>query len=250
PRDAHCRILAAGASRRDLSRGVPPAPRSQGRPLAGDRRRRQDRVTARVRRADIARDELRLFRRLRALALPDRRRRPPRGSASNARRLRLLPGYRSHVARRDQLRLFRNERAVEHRRQSDRVLVLRAVGAAEAPRSLPAVQAVPEREQDQRVAMKPRITLITLGVDDLERSLRFYRDGLGLATEGIIGTQFEHGAVAFFELQSGLRLALWPRASIAHDTGLRRSPPSPTDFTIAHNVGSKAEVDAVMAQAE
>lgn len=46
--------------------------------------------------------------------------------------------------------------------------------------------------------MKPRITLITIGVDDLERSLRFYRDGLGLETEGIVGMQFEHGAVAFF----------------------------------------------------
>jgi uncharacterized protein len=98
--------------------------------------------------------------------------------------------------------------------------------------------------------MKPRITLITLGVDDLERALRFYRDGLGLQTEGIVGTEFEHGAVAFFELQSGLKLALWPRASIAHDTGLARSAPSATDFTIAHNVASKDEVDAVMAQAK
>jgi len=97
--------------------------------------------------------------------------------------------------------------------------------------------------------MKPRITLITLGVDDLERSLRFYRDGLGLKTEGIVGTEFEHGAVAFFDLQSGLKLALWPRRSIAHDTGLAAAPPSPTDFTIAHNVASKAEVDAVMGEA-
>ena len=56
--------------------------------------------------------------------------------------------------------------------------------------------------------MKPRITLITLGVDDLESALRFYRDGLGLHTEGIIGTEFEHGAVAFFDLQAGLKLAL------------------------------------------
>ena len=68
--------------------------------------------------------------------------------------------------------------------------------------------------------MKPRITLITLGVDDLEAAVRFYRDGLGLATEGIIGKEFEHGAVAFFELQGGLRLGLWPRASIAFDSGL------------------------------
>jgi len=98
--------------------------------------------------------------------------------------------------------------------------------------------------------MKPRITLITLGVDDLERSLRFYRDGLGLATEGIIGKEFEHGAVAFFELSGGLKLALWPRASIAHDTGLSASPRSPTEFTIAHNVSSSSEVDTVMAEAE
>ena len=62
--------------------------------------------------------------------------------------------------------------------------------------------------------MKPRITLITLGVDDLERSLRFYRDGLGLKTEGIVGSEFEHGAVAFFDLQAGLKLALWPREEV------------------------------------
>jgi catechol 2,3-dioxygenase-like lactoylglutathione lyase family enzyme len=97
--------------------------------------------------------------------------------------------------------------------------------------------------------MKPRITLITLGVDDLERALRFYRDGLGLKTEGIIGTQFEHGAVAFFDLQAGLKLAIWPRRSIAHDSGIPLAGASPTEFTIGHNVSSKAEVDAVMEQA-
>lgn len=97
--------------------------------------------------------------------------------------------------------------------------------------------------------MKPRITLITLGVEDLERSLRFYRDGLGLETEGIVGTEFEYGAVAFFELQGGLKLALWPRASIAHDSGVALGSPSQTEFTLGHNVSSKAEVDAVMEQA-
>jgi hypothetical protein len=97
--------------------------------------------------------------------------------------------------------------------------------------------------------MKPRITLITIGVDDLERSLRFYRDGLGLKTEGIVGTEFEHGAVAFFDLQAGLKLALWPRKSIAHDSGLPLGKPGPTEFTIGHNVSSKAEVDGVMEQA-
>ena len=97
--------------------------------------------------------------------------------------------------------------------------------------------------------MKPRITLITLGVDDLERAVRFYRDGLGLKTEGIVGTQFEHGAVAFFELQAGLKLALWPRASLAHDAGIAVGARSATEFSLAHNVRSKSEVDAVMAQA-
>jgi|SRR5262245_16639957 len=96
--------------------------------------------------------------------------------------------------------------------------------------------------------MKPRITLITLGVDDLQRSLAFYR-ALGFESEGIVGEQFEHGAVAFFALESGLKLAIWPRTSIAHDTGLPLAPPSPTDVTIAHNVGSRDEVDAAMAQA-
>ncbi len=97
--------------------------------------------------------------------------------------------------------------------------------------------------------MKPRITLITLGVDDLQRAVRFYRDGLGLPTAGIVGEQFEHGAVAFFDLQAGLRLALWPRASLAHDAGLQVTSGALTDFSLAHNVADKAEVDAVMAQA-
>lgn len=97
--------------------------------------------------------------------------------------------------------------------------------------------------------MKPHITVLTLGVSDLDRSLQFYRDGLGLATQGIIGTEFEHGAVAFFDLQAGLKLAIWPRESIAHDSGLPVSPPSPTDFTIGHNVASREDVDQVMTQA-
>jgi catechol 2,3-dioxygenase-like lactoylglutathione lyase family enzyme len=62
--------------------------------------------------------------------------------------------------------------------------------------------------------IKPRITIITLGVDDLKKSLAFYRDGLGLPSEGIVGKQFEYGAVVFFDLQGGLKLSLWPRNSI------------------------------------
>ena len=74
--------------------------------------------------------------------------------------------------------------------------------------------------------MKPRITLITLGVDDLET------------------------AVAFFELQSSLKLALWSRDDVAHDTRLTKTPRSATEMSLGHNVGSQAEVDMVMAQAK
>lgn len=97
--------------------------------------------------------------------------------------------------------------------------------------------------------MEPRITVLTIGVDDLEVSLRFYRDGLGFATDGIVGKEFAYGAVVFIDLQPGLRLALWPRKSIAHDTGLAASPASPTEMTLGHNVSSKAKVDGIMAKA-
>ena len=98
--------------------------------------------------------------------------------------------------------------------------------------------------------MQPRITLLTLGVDDLERAVSFYRDGLGLPTQGIVGREYEHGAVAFFDLQAGLKLALWPRDDLAHDSGLSKSPRSSTEFSIGHNVRSEADVDAVMQRAE
>jgi catechol 2,3-dioxygenase-like lactoylglutathione lyase family enzyme len=97
--------------------------------------------------------------------------------------------------------------------------------------------------------MKPRITLITIAVEDLERSLKFYRDGLGFPTDGIIGKEFEHGAVAFFQLQEGLRLAIWPRSSLAHDAGIPISPGSPTEVSIAQNVRTEGEVDEAMEQA-
>jgi catechol 2,3-dioxygenase-like lactoylglutathione lyase family enzyme len=98
--------------------------------------------------------------------------------------------------------------------------------------------------------MKPRITVLTLGVDDLGRSLAFYRDGLGFPTRGIVGAELEHGSVAFFDLHAGLKLAIWRRDDIAHDAGLARTPYSPTEFTIGHNVSSREEVDVVMRQAE
>jgi uncharacterized glyoxalase superfamily protein PhnB len=100
------------------------------------------------------------------------------------------------------------------------------------------------------ILMQPHLTVLTLGVEDLERAVAFYRDGLGLSTKGIVGAELEHGAVAFFEFQPGLKLALWPRPSLAHDVGLPISPPSSTDFTLDHNVGSRDEVNAVMREAE
>lgn len=74
--------------------------------------------------------------------------------------------------------------------------------------------------------MKPNIKVITLGVDDLHRSLRFYRDGLGLPTEGIVGTEFEDGAVVFFHLDGGLVLALYPRPALAKGAGVPLVPAS------------------------
>jgi uncharacterized protein len=98
--------------------------------------------------------------------------------------------------------------------------------------------------------MKPHVTVLTLGVDDLERALRFYREGLGLKTEGIVGTEFEHGAVAFFPLKGSLMLALYPRKEIAWDAQVAQEPKSSTEFTIGHNVHSEEEVNEVMAQAQ
>lgn len=97
--------------------------------------------------------------------------------------------------------------------------------------------------------MNPHVSLITLAVDDLERAVAFYRDGLGFPTKGIIGAEIENGAVAFFKLQPGLMLALWPRKSLAADSSLPLQAPSSTEFCIAHNVETQAGVDAVMQEA-
>jgi uncharacterized protein len=98
--------------------------------------------------------------------------------------------------------------------------------------------------------MKPRIKVITLGVSDLEKSLAFYRDGLGLPTEGIIGTEFEDGAVVFFNMNDDLLLALYPKFALAKDARVSASPSSPAEFAIGHIVRSKQEVDALMEQAQ
>jgi catechol 2,3-dioxygenase-like lactoylglutathione lyase family enzyme len=94
--------------------------------------------------------------------------------------------------------------------------------------------------------MKPRIKVLTLAVDDLERALAFYRDGLGLLTKGIIGQQFEGGAVAFFELNDDLILAVWPAASLAKDANIDPTKARLGAVSIGHVVNSKAHVDAVI----
>ena len=91
--------------------------------------------------------------------------------------------------------------------------------------------------------MKPRLSVLTLGVEDLDRSLAFYRDGLGFQTPGIIGKEFEYGAVAFVELQRGLRLALWPSRSLARDMGLPLNKDGAPRISLGHNVTSKEALD-------
>lgn len=90
--------------------------------------------------------------------------------------------------------------------------------------------------------MEPRITLLTLGVDDLARSLAFYRDGLGLPTEGI------EQDVVFFKLR-GAWLSLYANTSLARDVGLGPRVDGFAGFTIAHNVRTREEVDALLDRA-
>jgi len=104
--------------------------------------------------------------------------------------------------------------------------------------------------------MEPRVHVITLAVADLERALAFYRDGLGLPTEGVIATEFEGdetnpaGAVAMFHLDGGLILAVYPRTELAKDARIPLEAPSSGAFSIGHLVGSRADVDAMLTRAE
>jgi hypothetical protein len=103
--------------------------------------------------------------------------------------------------------------------------------------------------------MKARIHVVTLAVDDLERALRFYRDGLGLDTRGITGTTFTGdddnaaGAVAMFELEGGVTLALYPRSELAKDADIASSDAKSGEFSLGHIVENRAAVDALLAQA-
>jgi len=98
--------------------------------------------------------------------------------------------------------------------------------------------------------------VITLAVGDLDRALEFYRDGLGLESPGVIGTEFigddttPAGAAAMFQLRGGLTLALYPRTELAKDANVAFGPPKTGEFSLGYLVSSRADVDAVLAQAE
>lgn len=104
--------------------------------------------------------------------------------------------------------------------------------------------------------MQPRIHVITLAVSDLDRALAFYRDGLGLESSGVIGSEFPgddvnpNGTVAMFDLQGGLILAIWPRTELAKDANIEYGPAKTGEFSIGHAVGERAAVDALLAQAQ
>jgi len=104
--------------------------------------------------------------------------------------------------------------------------------------------------------MEPRLHVITLAVDELERALAFYRDGLGFDSPGIIGTEWTDnetgasGAVALFELDGGLILSLYPRDDLAKDAQNPVGPAQSGEFSLGQLVQSRAEVDALLQKAE
>jgi uncharacterized protein len=104
--------------------------------------------------------------------------------------------------------------------------------------------------------MEPRLHVITLAVDDLERALAFYRDGLGFDSPGVIGTEWTdnetgaNGAVALFELGGGLILSLYPRGDLAKDAQIPVGPARSGEFSLGQLVQSRAEVDALLQKAE
>ncbi len=92
--------------------------------------------------------------------------------------------------------------------------------------------------------MKPRINVITITVNNLQKSFDFYSKGLGWHSDGIIGSNIENGAVAFFNLSNNLVLALWPKQSLLSDANLNEIEQSQaTAFSLGYNVNSKEDVD-------
>jgi hypothetical protein len=90
--------------------------------------------------------------------------------------------------------------------------------------------------------MEQRLSLVTLGVADLERARRFYEDGLGWRRGNA------HAEVVFFQL-GGMVLALFARPALAADAGLEAEGSGFGGIVLAYNARSRAEVDAVLAEA-
>jgi catechol 2,3-dioxygenase-like lactoylglutathione lyase family enzyme len=104
--------------------------------------------------------------------------------------------------------------------------------------------------------MQPRVHVITLAVSDLDRALEFYREGLGLESPGVVGTEFAGddvnpaGDVAMFQLDGGLTLALYPRTELAKDANIPTGQPKTGGFSLGHAVASRPDVDALLARAQ
>jgi len=103
--------------------------------------------------------------------------------------------------------------------------------------------------------VEPRVHVITLAVDDLDRAVAFYRDGLGFETRGVVAADLVDeqtnaaGAIVIFELDGGLILSLYPRGELAKDAQISAGSPQSGEFSLAQLVSSRAEVDAVLEQA-
>jgi predicted lactoylglutathione lyase len=94
--------------------------------------------------------------------------------------------------------------------------------------------------------MEPRFAILTLGVDNLEKAYEFHHNGLGLASKGIVGKEFENGEVAFFEVKNGMKLAIYLRKNLAWDAKIPQTPSSSTEFSIGYNVRNKSEVNSII----
>ena len=92
------------------------------------------------------------------------------------------------------------------------------------------------------MALKPTLSLVTLGVADLERAKNFY------IALGWTALQLPSEGVVFFELD-GIMLSLFPRGELARDAGVEDSKPGFSGISLAHNVGSQKEADAALAHA-
>lgn len=96
--------------------------------------------------------------------------------------------------------------------------------------------------------MKPRIHTITLGVNDLEKSVTFYRDIIGWPTDGIIGAEFRDSAVAVFDMEQGSRLQLFLKTNLARESGIPIRSANAAEFSLGYYVASKEKFTGLIGQ--